>query len=330
MQKAKYFSGLGDKVLCSLCPNRCIIADGQLGACKVRLNKGNTLYTTSYGKLAAVSADPIEKKPLYHFLPGSYSFSVGTAGCNLFCRHCQNWEIARASSSDIKTISLSPEEVVELALKHKCESISYTYNEPTVFFEFVIDCAKIARKKGLKNIIVTNGYISEEPAKELMQHIDAANIDLKAFNSSFYKNICSGSLDHVLKIIKLFKEKLWIELTNLIINSHNDSLKEISEMAKWIADELGKETPLHFSRAFPMYQMKNIEPTKIRTLQLAKKEAERFLDYVYIGNTSLKEENNSYCPECKALLIKRDFYLIEKLFDKHCKNCSKKIAGVFE
>jgi pyruvate formate lyase activating enzyme len=348
MIEAKYYKKLkGNSVQCQLCPHFCIIENNKKGFCGVRENKDGQLFSLVYGKPVAVNVDPVEKKPLFHFLPGTKTFSLGTTGCNLHCMFCQNWDISQCKNEDVPYISMSPEQVVNAAIQSGCESISYTYNEPTIFIEYVLDCARLAKKQGLKNVIVSNGFINPEPLKDLLKVIDAANIDVKAFNEKFYKEMAGARLKPVLEALKQMKGKnsndgkdgksnnggkgkTCIELTNLIIPGKNDDLKEIEKMCKWIAKELGKEMPLHFSRFFPMYRMLDNEPTPDKTLQKAKAIAEKYLDYVYVGNVS--GESNTYCKGCKSLLIQRQGYDVQvdaiNRFGK-CEKCGEFLPGVF-
>jgi len=338
MQEARFWKKAdkerNNTVQCKLCPHNCVITEGKTGLCGVRQNNGGKLFSLVYGRPVAVHVDPIEKKPLYHFFPGSLSLSIGTVGCNLFCQHCQNWDIARGKPDKVPSLSLSPEQVVKLALNKGCKSISYTYNEPTIYLEYAVDCARLARKNGLRNIIVTNGFISKEPAEEFTECMDAANVDLKSSNDEFYRNICKGKLSPVLDTLKIFKKnknKLWLEVTNLIIDKKNDSMKEIENMCKWIGTELGKDVPLHFSRAFPMYKMLDIQPTPEKTLLKAKKIAEKYLDYVYVGNIELENSGNTFCPKCKKELISRNRYetvISPELEGNKCR-CGSVVAGVF-
>ncbi|MDD5178036.1 MAG: AmmeMemoRadiSam system radical SAM enzyme [Candidatus Nanoarchaeia archaeon] len=272
-----------NKVQCNLCPNNCLIPENKIGSCRARKNIKGVLYSLVYGKPASINIDPIEKKPLYHFLPGTQVLSFGTFGCNLHCLFCQNWEISQAMNEDIEI--LEPKRIVELAKEYKTPSIAYTYTEPAIFFEYVLETAKLAKKEKIKNVMVSNGYINEKPLKELIKYIDAFNIDLKAFDEDFYKKICFGKLKPILETLKLIKKyKKHLEITNLIIPTKNDNLKEIEKMCVWISKNLGKDTPLHFSRFFPCYKLTNLEPTPIETLVKAKEIAKKYLKYVYIGN----------------------------------------------
>lgn len=329
MKEAKYYNKINDKIKCLLCPQGCLITSGgKTGFCRVRKNIDGKLYATTYGKVSSVSLDPIEKKPLYHFYPGSQIISLGAIGCNLSCDFCQNWHI---SQEEVPLSLLSPSEALEVALKYKDNiGISYTYNEPLIWYEYIFDVASQAKEKGLKNVLVTNGFLNEEPLREILPFIDAANIDLKSFNSEFYKKICKGKLSSILDAIKIFKEYCFVEITNLIIPTLNDSEEEIENLSSWIAENLGKDTPLHFSKYFPNYKME-IPATPIKTLEKAYNIAVKKLDFVYLGNIWDGKFSNTFCPNCKKLLIERIGYTTEivNLKGNICKNCGKEIAGVF-
>ena len=286
MKEAMFYKKLKDKkVKCVLCPKNCVISDKSRGNCLVRFNENGKLYSLVYEKPSAVNVDPITKKPLFHFLKGTWTFSIGTAGCNLHCKSCQNWEISQHKPEDVSSRVLKVKDVVAEAIKNKCDSISYTYNDPVVFYEYVYDVAKLARKKGLKNILVTNAYINPKPLRKICKFIDAVNVDFKSFDEDFYKNICFGELKPVLNSLKIFKKKkIHIEITNLIIPGYNDDFVKIEKICKWIKKYLGKKTPLHFSRFFPMYKMKDVSVTPIETLRKAEEIARRYLENVYIGN----------------------------------------------
>lgn len=331
MIKAKYYKKIKEWVVqCVLCPNLCTLTDSQFGKCNARKNVKGELVPLSYGLPVSMNIDPVEKKPLFHFIPGSKSFSIGMAGCNFHCLNCQNWEISQISPP--KTEYIEPKKIVELAIKNKCDSIAYTYTEPLVAYEYVIDIAKIAKKKGIKNIIVSNGYINKEPLVEISKYLDGANIDLKGFSEKFYKDICCGSLKPVLESLKTLKsENVFLEITNLLIPSLNDKSSEIKKMCEWIVKNLGKEVPLHFSRFFPYYKLTNIEVTPQKTLEKAKKIAEKSgLRYVYVGNIFIEKAENTYCPKCGRLLIERyGFQILQNNVKKGKCGCSEKISGVW-
>lgn len=323
-----------DIVQCQLCPKFCTLKDNEIGKCKVRQNLKGKLYSLVYGKPCAIAVDPIEKKPLFHFLPGSLVYSIGTVGCPMSCLFCQNYTTSQASPEEVYSQEFTPEEIVNDAIERGCKIIAYTYNEPTIFYEFALDCAKVAKEKGIKNIMVTNGFINEKPAKELYEYIDSANVDLKSFEESFYKKICDAELKPVLNTLKLLKKmKVWLEVTNLVIPTLNDDPKMIKKMCLWIKENLGETVPLHFSRFSPMYKLTNIKSTPIKTLLEAKKIAESLgLKYIYVGNVLDDSLNNTYCKKCNEAIIKRSSYY--DLLENHvvqgkCSFCKEKIEGVF-
>lgn len=322
------------KVQCELCPKGCIIAPGQSGDCRIRINVDGELVAVTYGYPCSLHVDPMEKKPLFHFLPGSRVFSLATVGCNLHCKNCQNWEISQQFPVDVPAYKVSPEKIVNLSQENNCKSIAYTYTDPAVFYEYTLDSSKQARKRGLKNVIVTAGYFNEKPLKELCKYIDAANVDLKAYSDKFYRDVCGATLKPVLDSLVMIKSAgVHLEVTNLLLPTMNDSDKGIKALCKWIKENLGKEVPLHFSRFFPQYLMKNLPPTSLETLKNAKDIAEDIgMQYVYIGNVLGEDLENTHCPSCKKLLIERRGYLIEKnvLKDGKCPYCGYKIYGVWK
>lgn len=320
------------EILCELCPHFCLIRDKDCGRCGVRINKEGKLYSLVYGRVAAMHIDPIEKKPIYHFYPGSRVFSFATQGCNLSCRYCQNYSISQLKPFyHVWGEEMTPEQIVKIAIKERCIGIAYTYTEPTIFYEFMLDCAKLAKKNGLKNVLVSNGFINLDPLKRLSRYIDAANIDIKSIENKFYEENCNGRVKPVLECVKfLHKTGIWTEITNLIIPGQNDKKENIEKLVKWILENLGKEVPLHFSAFYPCFEMMNISKTPEKTLKMAKRIAEtRGIDYVYIGNVNL--DNNTYCSNCKKILIKRKNYNVEKINieKKKCLYCKEKISGIF-
>ncbi len=331
MQKeALYWKKINENyVKCLLCPRLCIIENNERGNCGVRENINGKLMSLVYSSPCSLAADPIEKKPLFHFFPGEKTLSVATAGCNLHCKQCQNAEISQAKPEDVMSSDISPEKIIKEAEKFDVKIISYTYTEPTVFYEYMIDIAKLAKKKGMKNVLVSNGFINPEPLKELCKYIDAANIDLKG-SEKFYKEVCDGKLAPVLETLKILKEnKIWTEITNLIIPTLNDSQEDIRKIVSWIRDNLGIDAALHFSAFYPCYKLMHIEITPKETLKKAKKLAEAAgLNYVYIGNTD--EEENTLCPKCRKVAIRRQNYRIleNNIKNKKCA-CGENIAGVF-
>ncbi len=334
MREAMFYQKLDDnKVKCYLCRHECVIVDGKTGICGVRENKEGTLYTLVYGKLVSINIDPVEKKPLYHFLPGTDTYSIATVGCNFRCEHCQNYEISQMPREGHAIVgeSFSPSEIVRDALAQGCKSISYTYTEPTIFFEYAYDIAKLAKEEGLKNIFVTNGYIGEEPLRTIAPYLDAANIDLKAFTEEFYRKICGARLEPLLKSIRLYKELgIWIEITTLIIPDLNDSEDELRQIARFIKS-LGEETPWHVTAFYPTYKLTNKPPTPVETLERARKIGlEEGLRYVYEGNIPGTEGGNTYCYKCGELLIRRyGFTVLEKkIKDSKCSACGTEIDGI--
>ena len=319
-------------VQCELCPNGCVLDEGQHSRCRARMNKGGVLYSLVYGKPCAVHVDPIEKKPFSHFLPGTTAFSIATAGCVLSCKFCQNWQISQARPEDTDTYDLPPDEVVRKAMFYECRSISYTYTEPTVFYEYMYDTAVIAKKYDIKNTMHSCGYINEKPLRKLSKYMNAANIDLKGFTEDFYNRICNGSLKPVLNsLVVLKQEGVWLEITNLVLPTLNDDMKTIREMCKWIKKNLGVDTPIHFSRFYPQYKLDNLPPTPLETITEARKTAmDVGLKYVYIGNIR-HEGENTYCPKCKKMLIEREGYFVKQnnIVNGKCKFCSTSIAGVW-
>ena len=311
----------------------CILAPGERGRCSVRLNVDGELVSLVYGRPVAVNIDPVEKKPLFHFMPGVDVFSIATAGCNLKCEFCQNWEISQAAPEDVSPYDMPPEAVVENALSYGCKAIAYTYTEPVVFFEYTRDCARLARAAGIKNILVTAGDINRGPRSELAEYIDAANVDLKSMSDTYYRNICGGTLQPVLETITYLKESgTWVDVTNLIVPTLNDDPDEIRDMCKWIIDNLGSEYPVHFSRFHPNFRLTNRPPTPVKTLEMAYNIAlEEGLKYVYIGNVAEIAED-TYCPNCGKKIIDRSGYLIRSIHikDGKCEFCNFKIFGEFE
>ena len=335
MQQAMFWipkeENLKDKenkaVLCQLCPKQCTIADGQTGFCRVRKNTDGILYATNFGQLSAHAMDPIEKKPLYHYYPGRYILSLGTTGCNLRCGFCQNWNIAHDSP---QTIEVTPEHVVEVAANqdpYPNVGIAYTYSEPFIWYEFVYHTARLARDKGLKNVLVTNGYINEEPLRAILPFIDAMNIDVKGFTDEYYLKNCAGNLEPVLRTVEIAHSRCHVELTTLLIPSLNDSEDEVCRLVDWVAG-LNPEIPLHFSRYSPNFEFE-IEATPPETLQRAREIALEKLDYVYIGNLGDPQGVNTYCPQCGKIVINRSWYngkIVGLTPENNCKHCGRKIS----
>ena len=297
-------------VRCSLCPHGCVIAPGKTGICRARKNVSGGLFSLSYGELTSINLDPIEKKPLYNFYPGTKILSAGSFGCNFRCSFCQNWEISQSTFGEVPTRSVKPSDIVKTALDCGSIGIAYTYNEPFVNFEWMKDTSKLAREKGLVNVIVSNGYVNPEPLSELIPFIDAANIDIKAFTDDFYNKLCGAKLAPVLGTVSaLAKASRHVEVTTLLIPGENDSTEEIDKLSAWIAD-LSPDIPLHFSRYFPAYNMDK-EPTGMNTLERAWVTAKKHLRYVYVGNVSAPQYSRTQCPACGEILIERNGYDIK-------------------
>ncbi len=333
--KAKYWTALhGKTVQCLLCPNNCVIPSSKKGRCGVRMNVDGVLYTLVYGRPVAVHIDPIEKKPFTHFLPGTTSFSIATAGCNLGCIFCQNWQISQARPEDAKNMVLPPSEVVRLAKENDCATIAYTYTEPTIFYEYMLDTAKLAKAAGIRNVMHTCGYINPEPLKELLDQMDAVNVDLKGFSDDYYSMMCSGRLDPVLETIRTVKQRgVWLEITNLVVPGKNDDPKMIGKMCAWLKDNVGSDTPIYFSAFTPQYRLTSLPPTPVKTLEEAQRIARACgLNYAYIGNVYGHIGESTFCPGCGKLVVKRKGFdtLETHLVDGKCEYCGYKIAGVWK
>lgn len=356
-REAKHYLKVGRNIHCKLCPNECRLAPEDRGHCRNRINKEGTLYTLAYGNACAFQNDPIEKKPLYHFLPGTKVFSFAISGCGFRCLNCQNWDISQRkpeeskdprgeplrltpqtlptlTSEDIDRLSVFPEDVVALTEYLGSPSIAYTYSEPTVWYEYMFETAQLARKKGIKNVWVTCGYIQEKPLRELAAVLDAANVDLKSFSEEVYRTLNTGKLEPVLRSLKILKQEgVWFEITNLVVPTYTDDLGMIRRMCQWLVDELGPDYPLHFSRFRPSHKLTNLPPTPLGVLieacQIAR---ECGLHYVYIGNVGeVKDAGITSCPQCGKELIYRDgfFVLRNELKEGKCPSCGTKIAGVW-
>lgn len=320
-------------IMCRICPNECVLKEGELSKCNNRKVKDSKLYTLAYGNPCTVNVDPIEKKPLYHFLPGSRAYSIATAGCNLVCLNCQNWTISQISPDKTRNYDLQPELVVEECIKNKCSSIAYTYSEPTTFYEYVYDTATRAKNTGIKNIIKSNGYINPEPLRNLCSVIDGANIDLKAFNESTYLKLTGGKLQPVLDSLKVYRDMgVWLEITNLIIPSWTDNQDETGKMCKWLSENGFRDTPLHFSRFYPMHKLEQMPPTPVEILNNAHKVAlAEGLKYVYTGNIPGNEISDTICSSCNTVLVARQGYRIvsNSVSSGNCSKCGKAVEGVW-
>ncbi|RII27302.1 MAG: AmmeMemoRadiSam system radical SAM enzyme [Geobacter sp.] len=338
MREAMFYEKMAEgKVRCGLCRFRCLIGDGSRGICGVRENRSGTLYTLVYGKAVAEHVDPIEKKPLFHFMPGSQSFSIATVGCNFRCLHCQNYSISQPDEGQILRISgsdLPPELIVERALEAGCRSIAYTYTEPTIFFEYAYDTAVLAHKAGLKNVFVTNGYITAEALAHIRPYLDAANIDLKGFSDRFYREVVHAMLTEVLDSIVEYKRAgIWIELTTLIIPGWNDSDEDLGGIARFIAEQVGVDTPWHVSQFYPTFKLIDRPRTPVATLRRARQIGlDAGLRYVYEGNVPGEGGENTFCPGCGELVIHRVGYAISdnSLQRGSCPHCAARLAGVWD
>jgi len=334
LHEALLYDKLPDqKVRCNLCAHRCIIREGKRGICRVRENQGGKLYTLVYGNLISKNIDPIEKKPLYHFHPGSLAYSIATPGCNFRCAWCQNWQISQMPNimNLPESQRVPPKQIVREALRTKCTSIAYTYSEPTIFFEYSFDIAKLARETGLKNIYVTNGFMTPEMLEMFAPYLDAANVDIKAFRDEPYRRLMGGRLEPVLKSCRLIKSLgIWLEVTTLVVPGVNDDPEELKELASFIYEDLGPETPWHLSRFFPNYKMKDRAPTSENLLYETKKMGEKTgLNYIYIGNVF--GNNDTYCKNCGQKLISRHGYLTHLVgldATGRCNNCDVLLDGV--
>jgi pyruvate formate lyase activating enzyme len=335
LKEAMFYKKLNNKkVVCQLCPRNCIIDVNKRGFCRNRENRDGKLYSIVYGKPCSIGEEPIEKAPFFHFFPGSLRLTLATVSCNQRCKYCQNWQISQAKLEDVPYYEFSPEEIVKMAKKRNLKIICFTYTEPIVFYEYMYDIAKLAKKEGIKSCVVTGGYINPEPLESLCKVVDAIKVDLKGFNEDFYEKVCGSSLEPVLNALKIIKKNgVWLEIVNLVVPTLNDKEEEIRKMCQWIKENLGDEVPLHFTRFFPNYQLTSLPPTPISTLEKAYKIAKKVgLKYVYIGNVPGHPYENTYCPYCQKLLIKRmGFSVLENnIVDGSCKFCKRKIAGVFK
>lgn len=333
--QALYWESLEkDYIQCNLCPRRCTLNKGQKGFCRARKNVDGILYTLTYGQPVALHIDPIEKKPLAHVYPGTKSFSIATAGCNLKCKFCQNWEISQLDAEKVKVKFIRPEEIIAMTKKSGSKTIAFTYTEPMIFYEYMLDIAKLAKKEGIACVMHSAGYVNEKPLREIAGYLKAANIDLKGFSDKFYSSFCLGGLEPVLNTLKTLKEEgVWLEITNLLIPGANDSEQDIRKLCEWVKENLGPDTPIHFSRFHPMYKLTNLSPTPLSALIRAKNIAkETGLHFIYIGNVPQNIGENTLCPGCGELLIKRIGYQVleNHISEGKCSFCGKVIPGIWD
>ncbi|MCK6474327.1 MAG: AmmeMemoRadiSam system radical SAM enzyme [Planctomycetes bacterium] len=333
----RYWHALDDgRIQCDLCPRYCRLHDGQRGMCFVRKREGNQVVLTTYGRSSGFCIDPIEKKPLNHFLPGTPILSFGTAGCNLACKFCQNWNISKSREWDTLADQATPERIAQAAVDTGCRSVAFTYNDPVIFLEYAVDVAQACRALGIKTVAVTAGYICPEPRVEFYRHMDAANVDLKGFTERFYRNITGSHLQPILETLEYLKNEteVWFEITTLLIPGENDSNAEIDAMTKWVAEKLGPDVPLHFTAFHPDWKMMDTPPTPPATLTRARKiTLGNGIRYAYTGNVHDGDGGSTYCHNCKQLLIERDWYVLGKwnlTHDGACNRCGVKLPGLFE
>lgn len=333
-REAFSYEKTGDgKTVCNICPNHCLLSEGDRSICRSKVNVDGKLYTLNYGNPCSVHVDPVEKKPLYHFLPQSSAFSLAATGCNFRCLNCQNWEISQVRPEDVRSYDLFPQEAVKRAQRSGADSIAYTYSEPLTFFEYTIDTARIAREKGLKNLLISNGYVNRDPLADLCEILDGANINLKSFDDKIYRKLNGGRLKPVLETLKTLDEKnVHFEITTLIVPDYVDDPEMIRSMCKWITDNLGSNHPLHFLRFFPHYKLDRLPPTPVALLEQMREIAmEEGIRYVYTGNVPDHEANHTWCHNCGELLVRRSGYEVSTsgLSDGRCKSCNTRIPGVW-
>ncbi len=321
-------------VRCGICPKACRIPPGFSGECRVRINVAGTLHAATYGRPCAVHVDPIEKKPLFHYFPGQPILSLGTSGCNLHCKNCQNAELSQGDPEELRSYDLPPEALPALARKHTCAHVAYTYNEPIVSYEYTRDCCQTVHQAGLRNVLVTAGYINEKPLAALLPHVDAANVDIKGFSDQFYREVCDASLTPVLRsVVMMHQAGVHLEITNLVIPTLNESDEMLEGLCGWLMEHLGSDVPLHFSRFFPSFKMKHLPPTPVATLLRARELAQKAgLRYVYIGNVEMPDGEDTRCPKCHQVIIQRQRYVVlanRITANGLCETCGEKIYGVW-
>ncbi len=333
--EARYYEKLDEGIVrCKLCPRECEVSDVERGFCGVRENQRGIYKTLVHSRVCALNIDPIEKKPFYHFRPGTDAFSIATAGCNVNCRFCQNWNISQVRPEQVKNIKISPSELVTECMSRKVPTIAYTYSEPVVFYEYMYDVAIEARKHDLENAVVTGGYIKNEPLDELLEVVDGVKVDLKSFSGQYYRDIVNGELEPVLNAIRRIHDSgTWLEIVYLVVPGMNDESSEIAELTKWMIGELGPDVPIHFTRFYPTYLMKNIPPTPIETLERIYRDArDAGLNFVYVGNVPGHEGESTFCPQCGETVVRRYGYRIDLtgLEQGRCRSCGRQIPGVWQ
>jgi pyruvate formate lyase activating enzyme len=332
--EARHYAKLAERrVECQLCPHRCKVADLERGTCGVRENRGGTYYTLVHSRAVSANVDPIEKKPLFHFLPGTTAFSIATAGCNMECKFCQNWQISQYRPEQVKAMRLGPTRVHEMAKAAGSHSIAYTYSEPTIYYEYMFDTAALGKKTGVRNVVISAGFMEEQPLRDLLPHVDAIKIDLKSFRQSFYDNLCRGQLKAVLRTLEIVRAAgKWLEIVVLIIPTMNDSEGEVRELARWVKSTLGSDVPVHFTRFHPTYRLRNLPRTPTGTMQrcheIAKAEG---INFAYLGNVPGHPAENTYCPGCGEIIIRRVGMGVDavRLVGGKCPACKRAIPGVW-
>ncbi len=334
VREARFYEKLQhSQVRCKLCPRKCVIDDHERGYCGVRENQDGVYYTLVYSRPCTFHVDPIEKKPLFHFLPGTTAFSIATAGCNLNCKFCQNWQISQVTPEQVDSYYLPPEKIATMAKDYKSKSIAYTYSEPTIFFEFMYDTAIQGKKQGVNSVVITAGFMEKDPVKDLCKVVDAIKVDLKAFTEDYYQKVVRGNLKPVLETMEtIHNQGTWLEIVYLVVPTLNDGEKEIRELARWTMANLGPDVPIHFTRFYPQYLLKNLPPTPVSTLEKCKAIADaEGLHYVYIGNVPGHPAENTYCPKCGKILVERTGFLIRRMeiTDGRCPYCKTAIPGVW-
>jgi pyruvate formate lyase activating enzyme len=334
IREARYYEKLSHKKIhCLLCPRECVIDDRERGYCGVRENREGIYYTMVYARPCTYHADPIEKKPLFHFYPGTTAFSIATAGCNVNCKMCQNWEISQVRPEQVRSIYMPPQEVADMAKKYNCLSIAYTYSEPVIFYEYMEDTIIAGHEQNIKSAVITGGYIKQKPLINLAKLADAIKVDLKAYSEKYYRDIVNGELKPVLDgLITMTKQGVWTEIVYLVVPGLNDSDQEFRGLAKWITQYLGKDVPVHFTKFYPQYLLKNLPPTPLQTLERAKAIADaEGLHYVYVGNVPGHTAENTYCPKCGSIIVERIGYTVKNIRIKNdcCTKCHTRIAGIW-